>query len=60
MIQRPTQALTEFDQDLPAKLDFFRGSFYIKIKGTAMIIDNAAKLSELSAEGEDTTGMVAI
>ncbi|MDF2188558.1 pyridoxamine 5'-phosphate oxidase family protein [Paraflavitalea sp. CAU 1676] len=62
LIQRPTQALTEFDQELPAKLDFFKKgiSFYIKIKGTAMIVDNAAKLNELSAEGEDTTGMVAI
>lgn len=62
LIQRPTQALTEFDQELPAKLDFFKKgiSFYMKINGTAMIVDNVAKVNALSAAGEDTTGMVAV
>lgn len=62
LIQRPTQALTEFDQELPAKLDFFKKgiSFYMKINGTAMIVDNVAKVNALSASGEDTTGMVAV
>lgn len=62
LIQRPTQELTEFDQELPAKLDFFKKgiSFYIKIKGTAMIVDNAAKVNGLHTGEGDADGLVAV
>ncbi len=62
LIQRPTQELTEFDQELPAKLDFFKKgqSFYVKVRGTAMIVDNASKIEALSGAGEDTSNLVAV
>lgn len=62
LIQRPTQALTEFDQELPAKLDFFKKgiSYYIKIKGTASIVENAAKVNALSGDDGDNKDLVAI
>lgn len=62
LIQRPTQELTEFDQELPAKLDFFRKgeSFYVKVRGTAMIVDNAPKINALAGAGEDTSNLVAV
>lgn len=62
LIQRPTQELTEFDQELPAKLDFFKKgqSFYVKVRGTAMIVDNAPKIQALAGAGEDTSNLVAV
>jgi general stress protein 26 len=62
LIQRPTQALTEFDQELPAKLDFFKKGvpYFIKIAGTATIVDNAAKVNALTGNEGDNLNLVAI
>lgn len=63
LIQRPTQALTEFDAQLPAKLEFFRKglSYHIKVKGTATIVDSHTKVRELAgADGVHVQSLVAI
>lgn len=62
LIQRPTQALTEFDTELPAKLDFFKKGipYYIKIKGTATIVDNTAKVKELAGDAGNHKELVAV
>lgn len=61
LIQRPTQVLSEFDAQLPAKLDFFKKGmpYQVKVKGIASIVDDAAKVSALNG-GNPATGMVAI
>jgi hypothetical protein len=61
LIHRPTQALSEFDAQLPAKLDFFKKGmpYQVKVKGIASIVDDAAKVSELNG-GTPATNMVAI
>ena len=61
LIQRPTQALSEFDAQLPAKLDFFKKGmpYQVKVKGIASIVDDAAKVSELN-DGNYSNGQVAI
>lgn len=53
LIQRPTQALTEFDAELPAKLEFFKKGmpYHVKVKGIASIVDNTTKVRELAGEG---------
>lgn len=60
LIQRPTQALSEFDAELPAKLDFFKKGmpYTVKVKGIASIVDDAAKVNELS--NGNANGLVAI
>lgn len=62
LIQRPTQALTEFDNELPAKLDFFKKgiSYYIKITGTACIVDNTEKVQWLAESNDDVKELVAV
>lgn len=49
-IQRPLQALAEFDAELPARLDFFKKGmpYHIKVKGIASLADNAVKVRELT------------
>jgi general stress protein 26 len=61
LIQRPTQALSEFDAQLPAKLDFFKKGmpYQVKVKGIASIVDDATKVSELNG-GNNSNGQVAI
>jgi general stress protein 26 len=61
LIQRPTQALSEFDAQLPAKLDFFKKGmpYQVKVKGIASIVDDAATVSALNG-GNIATNMVAI
>ena len=62
LIHRPTQALSEFDAVMAAKLDFFKKgmSYQVKVMGTAYIVDDAAKVQELAGEGVDAQGLVAI
>ena len=62
LIQRPKQAITEFDGELPARLDFFKKGvhFYIKIKGIASIVDNVGKVNALIHDGDDTSNLVAV
>lgn len=62
LIQRPTQALTEFDAELPAKLDFFKKGipYHVKVKGTASVIDNRTKANELAGIGVDTSALVVV
>lgn len=62
LIQRPTQALTEFDTELPAKLDFFKKGipYYIKIKGTASIVDNREKVQALAGSEDNWKELVAV
>jgi hypothetical protein len=42
VIPRPAQALEAFEQEMPAKLDFFKKGkdFFVKVKGKAQLIDN--------------------
>ena len=41
-IPRPVQALEAFEQEMPAKLDFFKKGkeFFVKVAGKAQLIDN--------------------
>jgi general stress protein 26 len=61
VIQRPTQALSEFDAQLPAKLDFFKKGmpYQVKVKGIASIVDDAAKVSALAGDN-NSNGLVAV
>lgn len=61
LIQRPTQALSEFDAELPAKLDFFKKGmpYQMKVKGIASIVDDAAKVNALAGNGNNA-GLVAV
>jgi general stress protein 26 len=56
LIPKPKQAITEFDESMPAKLDFFKKgiNFYIKVKGIASIVDNAAKIRTLMYGSDGT------
>ncbi|NII29253.1 hypothetical protein HB364_29510 [Pseudoflavitalea sp. X16] len=60
IIQRPTQALTEFDATLPAKLEFFKKGmpYHIKVTGTAFIVDSTTKVEALA--GSNSKELVAI
>ncbi|HEY4060612.1 MAG TPA: hypothetical protein VGM30_01865 [Puia sp.] len=42
VIPRPIQALEAFEQEMPAKLDFFKKGkdFFVKVEGKAQLIDN--------------------
>jgi general stress protein 26 len=63
LIQRPTQALTEFDAELPAKLEFFKKgmSYHIKVQGVASIVDSNTKVKELAGtDGPHIKSLVAI
>ncbi|MFT3823071.1 MAG: hypothetical protein QM731_04090 [Chitinophagaceae bacterium] len=53
-IQRPVQELTEFDAELPARLEFFKKGmpYHIKVTGTASLVDNAVKVRELTGSDE--------
>ena len=62
LIQRPTQALTEFDAALPAKLEFFKKgmSYHIKVNGIASIVDSSTKVKELAGDAQHLPSLVAI
>lgn len=62
LIQRPTQALTEFDVALPAKLEFFKKGmpYHIKVKGTASIVDNTKKVEMLTGSNAINKELVAV
>ena len=63
LIQRPTQALTEFDAALPAKLEFFKKGmpYHIKVQGVASIVDSTTKVKELAGhDGPHIKSLVAI
>ncbi len=48
-INRPSQALHQFDKEFPARLEFFRKGkrFYIKINGKASIVDDPEDLNSV-------------
>jgi general stress protein 26 len=62
LIQRPTQALSEFDAEMPAKLDFFKKGmpYQVKVTGIAYIVDDVAKVATLAGLGVDSKSLVAI
>ncbi len=62
LIQGLLRRLLSLTRELPAKLDFFKKgiSYYIKIKGTASIVENAAKVNALSGDDGDNKDLVAI
>lgn len=61
LIQRPTQALTEFATYLPAKLEFFKKGmpYQMKVNGLASIVDDAAIVRKLANDGK-ADGLIAI
>lgn len=61
LIQRPTQELSAYEIVMPARLDFFKKGmpYNLKVEGTAYIVDDAAKISEL-AEGGSVSGVLAM
>ncbi|HMH33134.1 MAG TPA: pyridoxamine 5'-phosphate oxidase family protein [Puia sp.] len=48
VVPRPAQCVHQFDQEFPAKLDFFRKGkdFYLKIKGTAAIVSDETQITD--------------
>ena len=48
VIPSPGQCVHQFDQEFPAKLDFFKKGvdFYLKIKGQATIVTDESKMTE--------------
>jgi len=46
VIPKPAQSIEAFDKSMPAKLDFFKKGkeFFVKVKGTASLIADAAAL----------------
>lgn len=57
LINRPAQALHQFDKEFPARLEFFRKGkrFYIKINGKASIIDDPEDLNSIISLPGDVT-----
>jgi hypothetical protein len=53
LVPRPLQALQEFDQDFPTRLEFFRKgrSFYLHITGRAFIVKDPEQVNSLMADG---------
>lgn len=51
-LPRPTQALHEFDQEFPVRLEFFRKGkgFFLHIKGKAYIVDDPEDVNSLLFE----------
>lgn len=49
LVNRPAQALHQFDKEFPARLEFFKKGkrFYIKINGKASIIDDPEELNSI-------------